>query len=58
MRFDHSGPFSAAGALANWRSVKLAIDHANKRGGVLGRYKVVQVDADSQSKAAVAAGIP
>ncbi len=52
--FDHTGPFSAAGALANWRGAKLAIDSANESGGVAGKYRIVRVDGDSQSKAEVA----
>jgi branched-chain amino acid transport system substrate-binding protein len=52
--FDFTGPFSAAGSLMNYRGAKLAIDWANERGGVLGKYKVVRVDADAQSKTDVA----
>jgi branched-chain amino acid transport system substrate-binding protein len=52
--FDHSGPFSAAGSLNCWRGAKMIIDLVNERGGVLGKYKIVQVDGDSQSKAEVA----
>jgi branched-chain amino acid transport system substrate-binding protein len=52
--FDHSGPFSAAGSLNCWRGAKMIIDYVNEKGGVLGKYKIVQVDGDSQSKAEVA----
>ena len=52
--YDHSGPFSAAGSLNCWRGAKMLIDYVNERGGVLGKYKIVQVDGDSQSKAEVA----
>jgi branched-chain amino acid transport system substrate-binding protein len=52
--FDHSGPFSAAGSLNCWRGAKMIVDLVNERGGVLGKYKIVQVDGDSQSKAEVA----
>jgi branched-chain amino acid transport system substrate-binding protein len=52
--YDHSGPFSAAGSLNCWRGAKMIIDYINERGGVLGKYKIVQVDGDSQSKAEVA----
>lgn len=52
--YDHSGPFAAAGALNNWRGTKMIIDYVNERGGVLGKYKIVQVDGDNQSKAEVA----
>ena len=52
--FDHTGPFSAAGSLNCWRGAKMIIDYVNEKGGVLGKYKIVQVDADGQSKAEVA----
>ncbi len=52
--FDHSGPFAAAGSLNVWRGAKMMIDYMNERGGVLGKYKIVQVDGDSQSKAEAA----
>src|SRR2546426_1045034 len=52
--YDHSGPFSAAGSLNCWRGAKMIIDYVNEKGGVLGKYKIVQVDGDSQSKAVVA----
>src|SRR3989449_3862689 len=52
--YDHSGPFSAAGPLNCWRGAKMIIDYINEKGGVLGKYKIVQVDGDSQSKAEVA----
>ena len=32
----------------------MMIDYVNEKGGVLGKYKLVQVDGDSQSKAEVA----
>src|SRR5437762_9725069 len=48
--YDHSGPFSAAGSLNCYRGAKMIIDHVNEKGGVLGKYKIVQVDGDSQSK--------
>jgi branched-chain amino acid transport system substrate-binding protein len=52
--YDHTGPFSAAGSLNCWRGAKLIIDVVNEKGGVLGKYKIVRVDGDSQSKAEVA----
>ncbi len=52
--FDHTGPFSAAGSLNCWRGAKMIIDYVNERGGVLGKYRIVQVDGDSQSKAEAA----
>ncbi len=48
--YDHTGPFSAAGSLNSWRGAKMLIDYINEKGGVLGKYKLVQVDGDSQSK--------
>src|SRR5919198_1229614 len=48
--YDHAGPFSAAGSLNCWRGAKMMIDYVNEKGGVLGKYKIVQVDGDSQSK--------
>ena len=48
--YDHTGLFSAAGSLDNWRGAKMMIDLINERGGVLGKYKIVQVDGDAQSK--------
>src|ERR671924_1552377 len=48
--YDHSGPFSAAGSLNCWRGAKMMIDYVNEKGGVLGKYKIVQVAGDSQSK--------
>jgi len=52
--YDHSGPFSAAGSLNCWRGAKMIIDYVNEKGGVLGKYKIIQADGDSQSKADVA----
>jgi branched-chain amino acid transport system substrate-binding protein len=52
--YDHTGPFSAAGSLNCWRGAKMIIDYVNERGGVLGKYKIIQIDGDSQSKAEVA----
>ncbi|HUF92597.1 MAG TPA: ABC transporter substrate-binding protein [Candidatus Limnocylindria bacterium] len=52
--YDHTGPFSAAGSLNCWRGAKMMIDYVNERGGVLGKYKIVQIDGDSQSKAEIA----
>src|SRR5260370_6971513 len=51
---DHTGAFWAGGSLNCWRGAKMIIDYFNERGGVLGKYKIVQVDGDSQSKAEIA----
>src|SRR5258708_32396381 len=52
--YDLSGPFAAAGSVASSIGAQIAIDLTNERGGVLGKYKVEAVNADSQSKADVA----
>jgi branched-chain amino acid transport system substrate-binding protein len=52
--FDHTGPFAAGGSLNCWRGAKMMIDYVNEKGGVLGKYKIVQIDGDGQSKAEVA----
>jgi branched-chain amino acid transport system substrate-binding protein len=52
--FDHSGPFAAGGSVASAIGTQIAIDLVNERGGVAGKYKVVPVNADSQSKAEAA----
>src|SRR5262245_66694342 len=52
--FDQSGPFAAGGSLNCWRGAKMIIDYVNEHGGVLGKYKLVRVCGDSQSKADVA----
>src|SRR5690349_16925484 len=52
--YDLSGPFAAAGSVACAVGAQIAIDLTNEKGGVLGKYKVEPVNADSQSKADVA----
>ncbi len=52
--FDLSGPFAAAGSVASSIGTQIAIDLVNEKGGVLGKYKVEPVNADSQSKPEVA----
>src|ERR1700694_1866640 len=52
--YDLSGPFAAAGSLPCAIGAQIAIDLANEHGGVLGKYKVEPIKADSQSKADVA----
>jgi branched-chain amino acid transport system substrate-binding protein len=52
--FDHSGPFAAGGSVASAVGTQIAIDLVNEKGGIAGKYKVVPVNADSQSKADVA----
>jgi len=52
--YDLSGPFAAGGSVASSIGTDIAIDLVNEKGGVGGKYKVVPVKADSQSKADVA----
>jgi branched-chain amino acid transport system substrate-binding protein len=52
--YDLSGPFAAAGSVASSIGAQTAIDLVNEKGGVLGKYKIEPVTADSQSKADVA----
>lgn len=49
--YDLSGPFAAGGSVASSIGTDIAIDLVNEKGGVGGKYKVVPVKADSQSKA-------
>jgi len=52
--YDLSGPFAAGGSVACSIGAQIAIDLVNERGGVGGKYKVIPINADSQSKADVA----
>jgi len=52
--YDLSGPFAAGGSVASAVGTDIAIDLVNEKGGVGGKYKVIPVKADSQSKADVA----
>ena len=52
--FDLSGPLAAAGSVASSIGTQIAIDLTNEKGGVLGKYKVEPINADSQSKPDVA----
>src|SRR5947208_11336093 len=52
--YDLSGPFAAGGSAACAIGAQTAIDLVNEKGGVGGKYKIVPVNAVSQSKAAVA----
>src|SRR5206468_12545727 len=49
--YDLSGPFAAAGSVPCAIGAQIAIDIVNERGGVAGKYRVVPINADSQSKA-------
>jgi branched-chain amino acid transport system substrate-binding protein len=52
--YDLSGPFAAGGSVASSIGAQIAIDLVNERGGIAGKYKVVPVNADRQSKVDVA----
>src|SRR6202047_753653 len=52
--YDLSGPFAAGGSAACSIGAQIAIDLVNERGGVAGKYKVVPINADCQSKVDVA----
>jgi len=52
--YDLSGPFAAGGSVACSIGCQIAIDLVNERGGIAGKYKVVPINADCQSKVDVA----
>jgi len=52
--YDLTGPFAAGGSVASSVGTQIAIDLANEKGGVGGRYKIAPIAADSQSKPDVA----
>src|SRR3974377_2624278 len=52
--YDLSGPFAAGGYAACAVGAQIAIDLVNERGGIAGKYKVLPINADSQSKVDVA----
>jgi branched-chain amino acid transport system substrate-binding protein len=52
--YDLTGPFAAGGSVACSVGTQIAIDIVNEKGGVGGKYKIVPVNADSQSKPDVA----
>ena len=52
--YDLSGPFAAGGSVACSIGAQIAIDLVNERGGIAGKYKVVPINADCQSKVDVA----
>ena len=54
MIYDLTGPFAAGGSVASSVGTQIAIDLCNEKGGIGGKYKIVPVAADSQSKAEVA----
>src|SRR5437588_10733371 len=52
--YDLSGPFAAGGSVACSIGAQIAIGLVNERGGIGGKYKVVPINADCQSKVDVA----
>jgi branched-chain amino acid transport system substrate-binding protein len=52
--YDLSGPFAAGGSVACSIGCQIAIDLVNEKGGIGGKYKVVPINADCQSKVDVA----
>ena len=52
--YDLSGPFAAGGSAACAVGAQIAIDLVNDRGGIAGKYKVIPINADCQSKVDVA----
>ena len=52
--YDLTGPFAAGGSVASSIGTQIAIDLVNEKGGILGKYKIASVTADSQSKPDVA----
>src|SRR5438309_4919149 len=54
MLYAHTGPFAEGGSPNCWRGAKMIIDYVNEHGGVAGKYKIIQVDGDSQSKGDIA----
>jgi branched-chain amino acid transport system substrate-binding protein len=52
--YDQTGPFAAGGSLNCLIGARLLIDLINEKGGVLGKYKIVPVVGDGQSKVEVA----
>src|SRR2546429_9830193 len=52
--YDLTGPFAAGGSVASSIGAQIAIDLVNEKGGIGGKYKVVPIAADSQSKPDVA----
>jgi branched-chain amino acid transport system substrate-binding protein len=52
--YDLTGPFAAGGSVASSVGAQIAIDLVNEKGGIGGKYKIVPIAADSQSKPDVA----
>src|SRR3979490_1221625 len=54
MIYDLTGPFAAGGSGPPPGGAQIAVDLVNEKGGVGGKYKIVPITADSQSKPDVA----
>jgi branched-chain amino acid transport system substrate-binding protein len=52
--YDLTGPLAAGGSVASSIGAQIAIDLVNEKGGIGGKYKIVPINADSQSKPDVA----
>ena len=52
--YDLTGPFAAGGSVASSIGAQIAIDLVNEKGGILGKYKIASIAANSQSKPDVA----
>ncbi len=52
--YDLTGPFAAGGSVASSVGTQIAIDLVNEKGGIGGKYKIVPIAANSQSKPDVA----
>lgn len=52
--YSLTGPLAPGGGVSSYRGTILAIDAINKRGGVLGKYKIVPIVADAQSNPDIA----
>jgi branched-chain amino acid transport system substrate-binding protein len=52
--YDLTGPLAAGGSVASSVGAQIAIDLVNEKGGIGGKYKIVPINADSQSKPDVA----
>jgi len=52
--YSLTGPLAGGGGISSYRGTMLAIDAINDRGGVLGKYKIVPVEANAQSSPDIA----
>lgn len=52
--YSMTGPLAGGGGIASYRGTMLAIDAINDQGGVMGKYKIVPIVADTQSSPDIA----